>query len=96
MNLKPIGERVVIKKLEAEKKTQSGIVLPESAQEKPQYAEVVAISSDILNDNDKKDSLKEGDKVIYSQYAGTDVKIDGENYVVLAYKDVLAVVERCV
>lgn len=93
MNLKPIGERVVIKKLEAEKKTQSGIVLPESAQEKPQYAEVVAISSDILNDQDKKDSLKEGDKVIYSQYAGTDVKIDGENYVVLAYKDVLAVVE---
>ncbi|MDU1316723.1 co-chaperone GroES [Anaerococcus hydrogenalis] len=93
MNLKPIGERVVIKKLEAEKKTQSGIVLPESAQEKPQYAEVVAISSDILNDNDKKDSLKEGEKVIYSQYAGTDVKIDGENYVVLAYKDILAVVE---
>ncbi|MDU4715528.1 MAG: co-chaperone GroES [Anaerococcus sp.] len=93
MNLKPIGERVVIKKLEAEKKTQSGIVLPESTQEKPQYAEVVAISSDILNDNDKKDSLKEGDKVIYSQYAGTDVKIDGENYVVLAYKDILAVVE---
>ncbi|MDU3688584.1 MAG: co-chaperone GroES [Anaerococcus hydrogenalis] len=93
MNLKPIGERVVIKKLEAEKKTQSGIVLPESAQEKPQYAEVVAISSDILNDNDKKDSLKEGDKVIYSQYAGTDVKIEGENYVVLAYKDILAVVE---
>lgn len=93
MNLKPIGERVVIKKLEAEKKTQSGIVLPESAQEKPQYAEVIAISSDILNDNDKKDSLKEGDKVIYSQYAGTDVKIEGENYVVLAYKDILAVVE---
>ena len=93
MNLKPIGERVVIKKLEAEKKTQSGIVLPESDQEKPQYAEVVAISSDILNDNDKKDSLKEGDKVIYSQYAGTDVKIEGENYVVLAYKDILAVVE---
>ena len=93
MNLKPIGERVVIKKLEAEKKTQSGIVLPESAQDKPQYAEVVAISSDILNDNDKKDSLKEGDKVIYSQYAGTDVKIEGENYVVLAYKDILAVVE---
>lgn len=93
MNLKPIGERVVIKKLEAEKKTQSGIVLPESAQEKPQYAEVVAISSDILNDKDKKDSLKEGDKVIYSQYAGTDVKIEDENYVVLAYKDILAVVE---
>ena len=93
MKIRPLADRVVIKKLEAEKKTQSGIVLPESAQEKPQYAEVVAISNDILNDQDKKDSLKEGDKVIYSQYAGTDVKIDGENYVVLAYKDVLAVVE---
>lgn len=93
MNLKPIGERVVIKKLEAEKKTESGIVLPESAQEKPQYAEVVAISSDIKNDDEKKDSLKEGDKVIYSQYAGTDVEIEGNDYVVLAYKDVLAVVE---
>lgn len=93
MNLKPIGERVVIKKLEAEKKTESGIVLPESAQEKPQYAEIVAISQDILNDEDKKDSLKVGDKVIYSQYAGTDVKIEKEDYVVIAYKDVLAVVE---
>lgn len=93
MNLKPIGERVVIKKLEAEKKTESGIVLPESAQEKPQYAEIVAISNDILNDEDKKDSLKVGDKVIYSQYAGTDVKIEDENFVVIAYKDVLAVVE---
>lgn len=93
MNLKPIGERVVIKKIEAEKKTESGIVLPESAQEKPQYAEVVAISDDIKNDDEKKDSLKEGDKVIYSQYAGTDVEIEGNDYVVLAYKDVLAVVE---
>ena len=93
MNLKPIGERVVIKKIEAEKKTESGILLPESAQEKPQYAEVVAISDDIKNDDEKKDSLKEGDKVIYSQYAGTDVEIEGNDYVVLAYKDVLAVVE---
>ena len=93
MMLKPIGDRVVIKKAEAEKTTASGIVLPESAQEKPQYAEVVAISSDIENDDKKKGSLNVGDKVIYSQYAGTDVKIDGENYVVLAYKDVLAVVE---
>lgn len=93
MKLKPIGERVVIRKLEAEKKTESGIVLPESAQEKPQYAEVVAISDDILNEKEKKSSLKVGDKVIYSQYAGTDVKIEEEDYVVLALKDVLAVVE---
>ena len=93
MKLKPIGERIVIKKIQAEKKTESGIVLPESAQEKPQYAQVIAISDDILNDKDKKDNLKVDDKVIYSQYAGTDVKIDGEDYIVVQYKDILAVVE---
>lgn len=93
MNLKPIGERVVIKKVEAKKTTASGIVLPESAQEKPQYAEVVAISDDILNDDKKKDSIKVGDKVIYSQYSGTEVKLDEEEYIVIKYTDILAVVE---
>lgn len=92
MQLKPIGDRVVIKKAEAEKKTQSGIVLPESAQEKPQYAEVIAISEDILNDDKKKDSLNVGDKVIYSQYAGTSVKLDDVEYMVVKYIDILAVV----
>lgn len=93
MMLKPIGDRVVIKKAEAEKTTASGIVLPESAQEKPQYAEVVAISSDIENDEKKKGSLSVGDKVIYSQYAGTDVKLDDSEYIVVKYDDILAVVE---
>ena len=93
MKLKPIGDRVVIKKAEAEKTTASGIVLPESAQEKPQYAEVVAISSDIDNDEKKKGSLSVGDKVIYSQYAGTDVKLDDSEYIVVKYNDILAVVE---
>ena len=93
MQLKPIGDRVVIKKAEAEKTTQSGIVLPESAQEKPQYAEVIAISEDILNDDKKKDSLKVGDKVIYSQYAGTSVKLDDVEYMVVKYIDILAVVK---
>ena len=93
MMLKPIGDRVVIKKAEAEKTTASGIVLPESAQEKPQYAEVVAISSDIENDEKKKGSLSVGDKVIYSQYAGTDVKLDDSEYIVVKYNDMLAVVE---
>lgn len=93
MMLKPIGDRVVIKKAEAEKTTASGIVLPESAQEKPQYAEVVAISSDIENDDKKKGSLSVGDKVIYSQYAGTDVKLDDSEYIVVKYNDILAVVE---
>ena len=91
--LKPIGDRVVIKKAEAEKTTASGIVLPESAQEKPQYAEVVAISSDIENDEKKKSSLSVGDKVIYSQYAGTDVKLDDSEYIVVKYDGILAVVE---
>lgn len=93
MMLKPIGDRVVIKKAEAEKTTASGIVLPESAQEKPQYAEVVAISSDIENDEKKKGSLSVGNKVIYSQYAGTDVKLDDSEYIVVKYNDILAVVE---
>lgn len=91
--LKPIGDRVVIQKAEAEKTTASGIVLPESAQEKPQYAQVVAISSDIENDEKKKDSLSVGDKVIYSQYAGTDVKLDDKEYIVVKYNDILAVVK---
>ncbi len=93
MQLKPIGDRVVIKKAEAEKTTSSGIVLPESAQEKPVYAEVVAISDDIKNDEKRKDSLAEGDKVIYSQYAGTEVTLDDVDYIVVKYIDILAVVK---
>ena len=68
-------------------------MLPESAQEKPVYAEVVAISDDILNDDKKKDSLSVGDKVIYSQYSGTEVKLDDTDYIVVKYIDILAVVK---
>ncbi|MDD7463121.1 MAG: co-chaperone GroES [Anaerococcus sp.] len=92
MKLQPIGKRIVIKKVEAEKTTSSGIVLPQSAQEKPQYAEVVAISEDVINDEEVKSVLEVGDKVIYSQYSGTDVKLDDEEYIVIKYEDVLAVV----
>lgn len=93
MNLKPLGDRVVIKKVEAEEKTKSGIVLPSSAKEQPQMAEVVAIGADILNDEKKKDQIKVNDKVIFSKYAGTEVKIDGEEYTILKLNDILAVVE---
>jgi len=93
MNLKPLGDRVVIKKLEAKEKTKSGIVLPSSAKEQPQMAKVVAIGADILNDEKKKNQIKEGDTVIFSQYAGTEVKIDGEEYTILKLNDILAVVE---
>lgn len=93
MNLKPLGDRVVIKLVEAEEKTKSGIVLPSSAKEQPQMAEVVAIGADILNDEKKKDQIKVKDKVIFSKYAGTEVKIDGEEYTILKLNDILAVVE---
>ena len=93
MNLRPLGDRVVIKKVEAEENTKSGIVLPSSAKEQPQMAEVIAIAADILNDEKKKDQIKVNDKVIFSQYAGTEVKIDGEEYTILKLNDILAVVE---
>lgn len=94
MNLKPLGERIVIKKLEKEEQTASGILLPSSAQEQPQYAEVVAVGAEILADDDKKDTVKVGDKVIYTKYAGTEVESDGDVYVIVKYNDVLAVVEE--
>ena len=93
MNLKPLGDRLVIKKVEVEEKTKSGIVLPSSAQEQPQMAEIVAVGSGILNDEKKKDEIKVGDKVIFSKYAGTEIKLDGEELNILKLSDILAVVE---
>lgn len=89
--IKPLGERVVIKRLEAEEKTQSGIVLPGQAKEKPQMAEVVAVGPGTEED---KMELKPGDLVIFSQYAGTQVKYQGEEYTILSQRDVLATVDR--
>ncbi len=94
MKLNPLGERIVIKKLEKEETTASGIVLPSSAQEQPQYAEVVSISDQIEKNEDLKGSVKTGDRVIYSKYAGTDVKLDGEEFIVIKLEDVLAVVSE--
>ncbi|SHI75047.1 chaperonin GroES [Dethiosulfatibacter aminovorans DSM 17477] len=93
MNIKPLGDRVVIKMLEAEEKTQSGIVLPGTAKEKPSIAEVVAVGTGILNDEEKKEEIKVGDKVIIAKYVGTEIKMDGNEFTVLALKDVLAIVE---
>ena len=93
MKLKPLGDRVVIKKIEAEEKTQSGIVLPSSAKEEPTLAEVIAIGQEITNDEKTKDQIKVGDTVIFSKYAGTEIKIDGEEVNILKLSDILAVVE---
>ncbi len=93
MNLKPLGDRIIIKKLEVEEKTKSGIVLPQSAKEQPLMAEVIAISDEITNDEKRKDQVKVGDKVIFTKYAGTEIKIDEEEVTILKLMDILAVVQ---
>lgn len=94
MNIKPLGERVVIKVVESEVTTKSGIVLPETAKEKPQMGEVLAVGTGKLLDNGQRIALevKVGDKVLFAKYAGTEVKLDGEEYMVLKETDILAVV----
>lgn len=94
MNIKPLGDRVVTKMAEAEETTQSGIILAGSAKEKPQFAEVVAVGpGGVVDGKEVKMELKVGDKVIMSKYAGTEVKLDGEEYVIISQKDVLAIVD---
>ena len=94
MNIKPLGERVVIKVLESEEKTKSGIFLPDTAKEKPQLGKIVAIGPGKTFENGQKVALevKVGDKVLFAKYAGTEVKLDGEEYTVLKENDILAVV----
>lgn len=90
MNIKPLADGVVIKMLEAEETTKSGIVLPGSAKEKPQVAEVKAVGP---GTDEVKMEVKVGDKVLISKYAGTEVKIDGEEYTIVKQGDILAVVD---
>lgn len=94
MNMKPLGDRVVIKMIEAEETTASGIVLPGSAKEKPQMAEVIAVGpGGVVDGKEVKMEVKVGDKVITSKYAGTEVKFDGVEYTILKQNDILAIVE---
>lgn len=93
MQLKPLGQRLVIEKVEAEEKTASGIVLPSSAQEQPQFAKVIAVGEELNTDEKTKDAVKVGDNVIYAKYSGTEVKIDGKEYIIVKFSDVLAVLE---
>ena len=96
MNIKPLGERVVLKVLESEEKTKSGIVLPDTAKEKPQMGKVLAVGPGKILDNGEKLPLevKEGDQVLFAKYAGTEVKLDGEEYMVLKESDILAIVPQ--
>lgn len=94
MKLVPLGDRVVIKQLEAEEKTKSGIVLPNQAKEKPQEAEVIAVGpGGIVDGKEVKMEVKVGDKVIYSKFAGTEVKVEAEEYIIVRQSDILAIVE---
>ena len=90
MKLVPLGDRVVLKQFEAEEKTKSGIILASATKEKPQEAEVVAAGP---GTDEVKMEVKKGDKVIYSKYAGTEVKVDGEEYIIVRQGDILAIVE---
>ncbi len=94
MNIKPLGDRVVIKMVETEETTKSGIILTGAAKEKPQMAEIVAVGpGGIVDGKEVKMELKVGDKVITSKYAGTEIKFDDIEYTILKQSDVLAIVE---
>jgi chaperonin GroES len=92
MKLKPLGDRLIVQAIEEEQTTASGLVLPDTAKEKPQKGKIVAIGDGKLDDNGKRIPLevKEGDEVLYSKYGGTEIKIDGEDLLVLRESDVLA------
>ena len=95
MGIKPLADRVVLKPVEEETVTASGLVLPDTAKEKPQQGEVIAVGPGSLDDNGKRSALevKEGDKVIYRKYGGTEVKQDGTEYLIVSEDDILAIVD---
>ncbi len=95
MSIKPLGDRVVIKNVEKEEKTASGIVLPDSAKEKPQEGKVVAVGEGKRLENGEvlAPQVKEGDIVVYGKFAGTEIKHNGEEYLIVSEKDILAIVE---
>lgn len=94
MKIRPLGEMVVVKMTEAEETTKSGIVLPGSAKEKPQMAEVIAVGpGGIVDGKEVKMEVKVGDKVIARKYAGTEIKLEGQEYIVLRQADILGIVE---
>lgn len=90
IGIKPLADRVVIKKLEAEEKTQGGLILTSSAKEKPQYAEVVAVGP---GTKDEPMEVKVGEKVVFAKYGGTDIKYEGEEYTIMHQSDILAVIK---
>lgn len=94
MKIKPLGDKVVLKQLESEEKTKSGIVLPDTAKEKPQEGKVIAVGTGKIIDGKKVPlDVKVGDKVLYKKYGPDEVKIEGEEYLILSEEDILAIIE---
>ena len=95
MNIRPLNDRILVKRLEEEETTKGGIIIPDSAKEKPAEGEIVAVGTGKLNDKGERIPLevKAGDRVLFSKYGGTDVKLDGEDHLIMREDDILAVVE---
>ena len=95
MNIRPLNDRLLVQRLEAETTTASGIIIPDSAKEKPAEGKVVAVGPGKVNDKGERVALqvKEGDRVLFSKYGGTDVKLDGEDYLIMREDDILGVIE---
>ncbi len=94
MNIKPLGDKIIVKRLEAEEKTASGIFLPEGAKEKPQQAKVVRVGTGKTTDDGKTVpfQVKEGDTIILGKWGGTEIKVDNQDYIVMSEDEVLAIV----
>jgi chaperonin GroES len=95
MKIKPLHDRVLVRRVAEEQKTSGGIIIPDSAQEKPMQAEVIAVGSGARDDSGKVVPLdvKKGDKVLFTKWAGTEVKVDGEEYLVMKESDIIAIIE---
>lgn len=93
--LKPLSDKVVVQKLEPEEKTSGGIYLPDTAKEKPQEGKVIAVGPGSVDDKGQRKPMdvKEGDHVLYAKYSGTEVKLDGQEYLILSERDILAIVK---
>ncbi len=96
MKIRPLADKVLVERIEAESKTAGGIVLPDTAKEKPQRGKVVAVGEGkILDDGTRRQvQLKKGDAVLFTSYAGTEIKVDGKEYLIMAESDIMAVIEK--
>ncbi len=96
MKIRPLQDRIIVKRVESEEKTKGGIIIPDSAKEKPMEGKVIAVGNGKLLDNGErsKPEVKEGDRVLFGKYAGTEVKIDGEEHLILREDDILGIIEK--